>query len=183
MASAGGDLALIGARLRTNTAEHAGDTGLLIRDGRIVEIGDDAAIRDLAAGLGIPVRDVAGATVTPGLFDSHTHPHWAAQVTAGVDLGGLGTIEEIRAALAAEHARLPEGAWLRCWNLEYEPFEHDGMRPPRGRSARAPDRAHLLRPAHRPRDGSGARRGRDRGRARLRRRERDRGRRRRGADG
>ncbi len=128
MASAGGDLALIGARLRTNTAEHAGDTGLLIRDGRIVEIGDDAAIRDLAAGLGIPVRDVAGATVTPGLFDSHTHPHWAAQVTAGVDLGGLGTIEEIRAALAAEHARLPEGAWLRGWNLEYEPFEHDGMR-------------------------------------------------------
>ncbi|WP_427869733.1 amidohydrolase [Leucobacter luti] len=123
-----GDLALIGGRLRTNTAEPTGATALLVRGGRIAALGSDEEIREAADAAGIPVRDLGGATVTPGLFDSHTHPHWAADVTAGVDLGGLGTIEEIRAALAAAHAELPEGAWLRGWNLEYEPFEETGMR-------------------------------------------------------
>lgn len=129
----GGDLAIVGAQLRTNTertntAEHRDATAILIREGRIAAIGDDDSIRAAALADGVPVRDVAGATVTPGLFDSHTHPHWAAEVTAGVDLGGLGTIDEIREALATEHARLPEDAWLRGWNLEYEPFERTGLR-------------------------------------------------------
>jgi len=128
MEQAGGSLAIVGARLRTNTDRDREASAMLIDDGRIVAVGGDAAIRSLADERGAAVRDVAGATVTPGLFDSHTHPHWAAQVTAGVDLGGLETVDEIREALAAEHARLPEGAWLRGWNLEYEPFERTGMR-------------------------------------------------------
>ncbi|PRI12679.1 amidohydrolase [Leucobacter massiliensis] len=129
-APTGGDLAIAGARLRTNM-ECEPDrtaTALLVRDGVIARLGSDAEVRAEAEAAGIPVRDVAGATVTPGLFDSHTHPHWAAEVTAGIDLGGLGTVAELREALAAEHARLPEGAWLRGWNLEYEAFEGEGMR-------------------------------------------------------
>jgi predicted amidohydrolase YtcJ len=124
----GGDIAIVGATLRTNTPENAGATALLVRDGKIALIGDDATVRAAASADGIPVRDVSGATVTPGLFDSHTHPHWAADLTRGIDLGGLETIEEVRAALAAEHARLPEGAWLRGWNLDYKPFEETGLR-------------------------------------------------------
>ena len=124
----GGDLALVGARLRTNTHTDADATAILVRDGRIALIGDDAAVRAEADAAGIPVRDLDGAVVTPGLFDSHTHPHWAAEVTAGLDLGGLETVEQLREAIAAEHARLPEGAWLRGWNLEYEAFEHTGLR-------------------------------------------------------
>jgi len=123
-----GSIAIIGARLRTNTAGGAPATALLIEEGRISAVGDDASIRARAEAAGVQLRELAGATVTPGLFDSHTHPHWAAEVTAGVDLGGLSTLEEIRAALAAEHARLPSGAWLRGWNLEYEPFQETGMR-------------------------------------------------------
>ena len=125
-------LAFIGARLRTNTeldqlAIEDQPTGLLFRDGRIAAIGSDDEIQAAADEAGIEVRHLGGATITPGLFDSHTHPNWAADVTAGVDLGGLGSIAAIRAALAAEHAALPEGAWLRGWNLEYEPFEESGM--------------------------------------------------------
>ncbi|MCA0345969.1 MAG: amidohydrolase [Actinobacteria bacterium] len=121
-------LALVGARLRTNTeADDSQVTALLVVDGRIAAVGSDAEILDAAASLGAEVRDLAGAVITPGLFDSHTHPNWAAEVTAGVDLGGLDSIERIREALSQEHARLPEGAWLRGWNLEYEPFEHTGM--------------------------------------------------------
>ncbi|MBC9953968.1 amidohydrolase family protein [Leucobacter sp. cx-42] len=121
-------LALVGARLRTNTDAHADATALLIEGGRITLIGSDVEVSERAAAAGVAVRDVAGAVITPGLFDSHTHPHWAADVTAGIDLGGLETIEALREAIAAEHARLPEGAWVRGWNLEYEPFEETGMR-------------------------------------------------------
>lgn len=124
----GSDLALIGARLRTNTEAHSKATAILVREGRIELIGDDAEIVAAAEQFAIPVRDLAGATITPGLFDSHTHPHWAATVTAGIDLGGFETIDELRSALAAAHARLPEDAWLRGWNLEYEAFEHTGLR-------------------------------------------------------
>ncbi|QIK63087.1 amidohydrolase family protein [Leucobacter viscericola] len=123
----GGNIAIIGAELRTNTADHADATAILVRDGKIVLIGGDAEVRAAAEAEGIPSRDVAGATVTPGLFDSHTHPHWASEITRGIDLGGLETVEELRAAIAAEHARLPEGAWVRGWNLEYEPFEETGL--------------------------------------------------------
>lgn len=124
----GGNLALIGARLRTNTAMHEDATALLIEDGRITQIGSDDDVQAAAEARGLQFDDLAGATVTPGLFDSHTHPHWAAEITSGVDLGGLSTIDEIRAALASEHAKLPEGEWLRGWNLEYEPFEQTGLR-------------------------------------------------------
>lgn len=124
--------AYIGARLRTNTeldqlAEEDQPTGLLHIDGRIVAIGTDDEISTAADEAGIELRHLGGATITPGLFDSHTHPNWAAEVTAGVDLGGLDSIERIREAIAAEHAVLPDGAWLRGWNLEYEAFEHSGM--------------------------------------------------------
>ncbi|MBP1326188.1 putative amidohydrolase YtcJ [Leucobacter exalbidus] len=124
----GGSLALTGAHLRSNA--HLGRacdaTALLVIDGRIAHIGSDADITARAVALGIAVRDVASATITPGLFDSHTHPHWAADLTTGIDLGGLATIADLTEALAAEHARLPEGAWLRGWNLDYEAFTGTG---------------------------------------------------------
>lgn len=125
-------LAFIDARLRTNTdldklAIEDQPTALLYIDGRIVKVGNDEEICAAADEAGIEVRKLGGATITPGLFDSHTHPNWAAEVTAGIDLGGLDSIERIREAIAAEHAALPEGAWLRGWNLEYEPFATSGM--------------------------------------------------------
>lgn len=122
-------LALIGANLITNTPEHttSAPTALLVEDGRIRQLGSDTEIARLAEARGIPVRDLKGATVTPGLFDSHTHPHWAVEVTRGVDLGGLSTVAEIQARVAEYARTLSDDTWVLGWNLEFEPFEETGV--------------------------------------------------------
>lgn len=119
--------ALTGAHLLTNTEQHAGATALLVEHGTITALGSDAEVAALADAAGIPVRDAGGATVTPGLFDSHTHPHWAVEVTRGVDLGGLGTVDALQRAVAAYAATLPADTWVLAWNLEFEPFEETGV--------------------------------------------------------
>lgn len=127
-----GSVAFVGAKLREpepdpTTPRPALGTALLIEDGIITKTGTDAEICAAAEAHGIPVHNVSGATITPGLFDSHTHPLWAVNVTVGVDLAGVDTLEKLREVLAAEHTKLPAGAWLRGWNLEYEPFEETGI--------------------------------------------------------
>ncbi len=125
-----GSVAVTGARLRRQVTVDSGvspPTALLVRDGRIDHLGDDATIRDAARADGIRVMDVGGATVTPGLFDSHSHPRWAVSLTAGVDLGGIDTLEGLRAALRTEAERLSPGAWVRGWNLEYEALREPGF--------------------------------------------------------
>ncbi|KUF07373.1 amidohydrolase [Leucobacter sp. G161] len=119
--------ALTGARLITNTELHEGATALLVERGRVTALGSDIEISALAAAAGLPVRNAAGRTITPGLFDSHTHPHWAVEVTRGVDLGGLGSIDELQQAVADYAATLPADAWVLAWNLEFEPFEETGV--------------------------------------------------------
>ncbi len=120
MNQVGASVAITGAHLRHNNAglAHEDATALLIRDGIITMLGSDAGILSAANGQRIRVIDVAGATVTPGLFDSHTHPEWAASITAGADLGGIQTIDKLQAVLRKEASRSSEHGWVRGWNLE-----------------------------------------------------------------
>lgn len=124
-------LALVGAHLITHTAQdhHSGEqpSAILVEQGVITLVGNDSEVRKRANEAGIPVTDVHGATVTPGLFDSHTHPHWAVEVTRGVDLGGLSTIEALQKRVREYASTLPEDAWVLGWNLEFEPFEDTGV--------------------------------------------------------
>ena len=129
MSQSGASVALVGAHLRRNVADSdtRGASALLIRDGVIEALGSDAEIRRTAADSGIRVIDVDGATVTPGLYDAHTHPEWAASVTAGVDLGGIASLDELQAVLRSEADRVSGDGWIRGWNLEYELFEETGV--------------------------------------------------------
>ena len=77
-------------------AEPRSDAALLVEDGVIVEIGDDA-IR-LAAG-GAQHLDYAGQVIAPGLIDSHVHLMWSG---AGVENG----VDPMYAALGEPAARL-----------------------------------------------------------------------------
>ena len=125
-------LALVSATLRTNTELDrvaTPPTALLVTEGRITLVGTDDDVRAAAEAIGAPVHDLRGATVTPGLYDSHTHPHWAVELTRGIYLGDCETIDELRQRIAEYASTLDAEAWVTGWGLGFDPFEHT---PPRG---------------------------------------------------
>lgn len=88
------DLLITNARLIDGTgAPPRENLSILIRGGRILTVGPDVQ----AAGL--PVLDVAGATVLPGLIDAHVHMSWAPGQSFRRDL------PETITALRARHLR------------------------------------------------------------------------------
>jgi predicted amidohydrolase YtcJ len=92
---------------------------LVIDGGSIAAICDDHDLADNAPA-GAEHIDLAGATVTPGLVDSHTHPVWGIGLTRGLDLSGCGDLDQLRAALAAAEPG-PDG-WLIGWGLDPNVF-------------------------------------------------------------
>ena len=64
------------------------------------------------------VLDIAGATVLPGLVDSHTHVAGLGERASQVDLTGVKTEEEAVALVAARARALPRGEWIvgRGWD-------------------------------------------------------------------
>ncbi len=73
------DLILKGARVIDPSQNHDGICDVAFTAGRVSGFG-----RDLQAGEGTPVREMAGAIVTPGLIDLHTHVYWGG-TSLGID--------------------------------------------------------------------------------------------------
>lgn len=90
---------------------------LAIRGGRIVFVG---TTRRAQAYRGPKTRllDVAGATVLPGLVDSHTHIAGLGEKTSQVDLTAVRTEEEAVALVEARARSVPKGEWIvgRGWD-------------------------------------------------------------------
>jgi predicted amidohydrolase YtcJ len=116
------DTAVLGARIRTLDPAQPWATAVAWRDGTIVAVGDDASVR-AACDARTETIDGAGLCVVPGLVDAHQHPLMGADETVGADLSGLSTLEQVRAALAGEHARCAPGQWVQGWGLEYATFD------------------------------------------------------------
>ncbi len=130
------DLVLLGARVYTlDWAEPAGDgavapgapltsdgwqpdaDAVAIRDGAIVFVGSGS---DAGAFVGDTTRvvELGGATVIPGLVDSHTHVFGLGALLRQVDLTGVDTEEEAVALVAARARDVPAGEWIigRGWD-------------------------------------------------------------------
>lgn len=116
------DLAIVGARVRTLDRQHPWATAVAIKDGTIIEVGDDASMHE-HCDANTEIIDARGASVVPGLVDSHQHPFMGAEASQGADLNGLTTLDEVRKALVAEHARRGEGAWIQGFGLDYNVFK------------------------------------------------------------
>jgi len=61
-------LALRGATVHTATGEVIRNGTILVREGRIAAVGPDVRVPE-----GVPVTDVTGKTIIPGLVDNHSH--------------------------------------------------------------------------------------------------------------
>lgn len=98
---------------------------MAVKDGVITAVGDEAGLREWH-GNGTVRVDLAGATLTPGLVDAHSHPVWGLEMATGTDLTAVRDLDQLRAALAA--AERTEG-WVVAWGLDHNAF---GGRPSTG---------------------------------------------------
>ena len=110
------ELAIVGAVVRTLDPSRPAATAVAVRDGVLVAVGDDDAVR-AACDARTRVIDAGGRALVPGLVDAHAHPFWGAELTRGVALTSCGSAEEVRGALAAERERVGDG-WVFGWGLD-----------------------------------------------------------------
>jgi predicted amidohydrolase YtcJ len=119
------DLALVGGRIRTLDPERPEAAAVAVAGGEIVAVGSDAEIREL--GPAAETIDLHAAAVVPGLTDSHIHPLQGALDTRGADLRDLSSLEDVRAAVAAERKKCAPAQWVLGFGLEYDVFRDSGI--------------------------------------------------------
>lgn len=121
MATGSADLVLVNGNVLTFDDGQPRATAVAIQGRRILAVGDDS-LRDHLQGPATSVVDLRGATVTPGLVDSHTHPVLGLQMTQGVDLSSCVTLDDVRSSLAAAGRDSAGGEWLTGWGLDPNVF-------------------------------------------------------------
>lgn len=103
---------LVGGKVLTMDRDAPQADAVLVGDGRVTATG---MADDLAAGRGRDARriDVAGATIMPGLIDTHPHLlHFAAREYGLVDLTDAVNHDEIVARIRARAETMPKGQWI-----------------------------------------------------------------------
>ena len=97
-----------------------------VRTATFTAVGDDADVRSHAGPQHRADRRARTWPSCPGLTDSHFHPFWGAEATQGVDLTKAMTLDDLRALLRAERARIGPDAWVIGWGLTFEMFQETG---------------------------------------------------------
>ena len=107
----GADLILTGGRIFTADPARSWAQALAVRDGRIVAVGGDPAIRPLA-GPRTRVIELRGRTVTPGFQDAHAHPIHAGLTRGRCELHAADGLDQYLALIATYAASHPEAEWI-----------------------------------------------------------------------
>ncbi|HVV82559.1 MAG TPA: amidohydrolase [Kofleriaceae bacterium] len=121
-ARAGGEaaqatLVLVGGDVHTNDPARPRAQAVAVRGNRIVEVGDDAAVRALV-GPDTRVVELAGRTVTAGLVDGHCHLYGLGSMNDKVALKGATSEADAVARTVAWARSRGAGEWIegRGWD-------------------------------------------------------------------
>jgi len=109
-ATASAELILVNGKIITMDAKDTVDQAIAIRDGKILAVGTNEAIRNLASP-NTRVLDLHGLTVTPGLIDSHCHFDETA-LLYDLELSNVKNIAEVVEMVRAKAAQLKPGEWI-----------------------------------------------------------------------
>jgi len=115
---------IINTRVRTMDPAQPFASAVAVGHGAIIQVGDERDIRAFASGLGSPeVIDLEGATLVPGITDSHVHPLMGALATRGVDLLEAFTWDDVLDGIRREAEGKGPDEWVVGWGLLYDAFE------------------------------------------------------------
>lgn len=111
-----GDLILIHGRVYTLDPAQPFASAMVVRDGKLIYVGDDAGARAYA-GSGSETVNLRGYCVIPGLTDAHMHLHHYAVSLASVDVE-TPTLREALARVGERASGVPKGSWVlgHGWN-------------------------------------------------------------------
>jgi predicted amidohydrolase YtcJ len=118
-------LVLRGAAIYTLDRARPWANALVVRNGRIRYVGDDAGAMAFA-GAGARAIVLDGRMVIPGLHDSHVHPMTGGMRLLRCRLGDAKTPEQIYAAVRACAAARPKDPWLLGGGWSPEAFSAGG---------------------------------------------------------
>jgi hypothetical protein len=96
---------------------HPDAEAVAIRDGTIVAVGSAADVARFQ-GPATTVRDLEGATVLPGLIDTHVHLAELGATLDRVDLVGVATEAEAVDRVAERAKTVPAGEWIVGWGWD-----------------------------------------------------------------
>jgi hypothetical protein len=114
----------LGGRIYTMDTDRRIVDTVLTRGERIVAVGGMDEVR-AQAGNDIELIDLQGATMTPGLIDTHPHMlHWSWMTAMQVPLWDCRNHAEIVAAIQEEAERTPDGGVILCSPVGEPHFFH-----------------------------------------------------------
>jgi len=109
---AGQDLLIHNAKIVTADAAMTLHEAAAIEDGRFVALGKSADLLERYAGREIPLLDLDGKTVLPGLVDSHVHALSAALSEYREPLPPLDSFDAVRDYIKKRAKKTPKGEWI-----------------------------------------------------------------------
>ena len=108
------DLVLLNGKIVTLEEAHPVVSALAAADGKILALGEDAAMEGLA-GDGTRVIDLEGRLAIPGFIEGHGHFTGLGRSLMNIDLMQARSWEEVVERVAQAAAETPPGDWILGW--------------------------------------------------------------------